>query len=224
LIPEWLSVTALISLVGAFLCALYLAGDVIRRPQPMAVMNFVWPITGLYLGPLAIWWYLTLARPRKMRMGDSMQSESRPFWKGIIVDTTHCGAGCALGDIISEFAIFFGALTLAGSTLWAEYAGDFALAFFFGIIFQYFAIAPMRHLKLLPGLRAAVQADAISLTAFEIGLFFVMYLMTLLPFHEQLNPLVPTFWFLMQIGMAVGYVTSYPANWFLVRAGIKQPM
>jgi hypothetical protein len=221
MIPAWFTNLAVISLIGAVLCALYLAVDVIRRPQPMAVMNFVWPITGLYLGPLAIWWYLTLARPENMQMGNSMR---RPFWKGIIVDTTHCGAGCVLGDIISEFAIFFLGLTLAGSTLFAEYAGDFALAFLFGIIFQYFAIAPMRHLTLLPGLRAAVQADAISLTAFEIGLFLVMYVMTLLPFHEQLNPLVPAFWFLMQIGMAVGYVTSYPANWFLVRAGIKQPM
>jgi len=220
MIPVWFTVLALVSLAVGFVCAIYLTVDVIRRPQPMAVMNFVWPITGLYLGPLAVWWYRTLTRPGETQMGD-MQ---RPFWKGIIVDTTHCGAGCVLGDIVSEFTIFLLGVTLAGSTLFAEYAGDFALAFLFGVIFQYFAIAPMRNLTLLPGLRAAVQADAISLTAFEIGLFCVMYVMTLLPFHEQLNPLVPAFWFLMQIGMAVGYVTSYPANWFLVRAGIKESM
>jgi hypothetical protein len=82
----------------------------------------------------------------------------------------------------------------------------------------------MRGLPLLPGLRAAVQADTLSLTAFEIGLFAWMAFMTFLPFHHALTPLQPAYWFLMQIGMAIGFVTSYPANWFLVAKGIKEPM
>jgi len=30
--------------------------------------------------------------------------------------------------------------------------------------------------------------------------------------------------FLMQIGMAAGFLTSYPVNWWLVRSGIKEKM
>jgi uncharacterized protein DUF4396 len=41
----------------------------------------------------------------------------------------------------------------------------------FDILFQYFAIAPMRGLGVRGGLKAAAKADFISLTAFEIGLF-----------------------------------------------------
>jgi len=213
MIPTWLNVVGSASILIAFACAAVLWVEVVRRPQPMAIMNVVWPITALYLGPVAVWWYWTLARS---------QSE-QPFWKTIIVEATHCGAGCTLGDIIAEFVLFFTGATIAGSRLFAEYAGDYALAFIFGVAFQYFAIAPMRGLSLLPGIAAAVQADAISLTAFEVGLFAWMYVMTLLPIHG-LTPLTPAYWFLMQIGMIVGYLTSYPANWFLVRAGIKVAM
>jgi hypothetical protein len=29
---------------------------------------------------------------------------------------------------------------------------------------------------------------------------------------------------MMQIGMIIGFLTTYPMNWFLVRAGIKDAM
>jgi hypothetical protein len=48
--------------------------------------------------------------------------------------------------------------------------------------------------------------------------------MTLLPFHHALKPTTPAYWFLMQLGMIVGFATSYPANWFLVKLGVKSPM
>ena len=44
--------------------------------------------------------------------------------------------------------------------LFAEYIGDYALAVALGIVFQYFAIAPMRGLGLRDGLKAAAKADS----------------------------------------------------------------
>jgi hypothetical protein len=32
------------------------------------------------------------------------------------------------------------------------------------------------------------------------------------------------FWFMMQIAMLFGFATSYPVNWWLIRAGIKEQM
>ena len=141
-------------------------------------------------------------------------------------EVSHCGSGCALGDVISEFAIFALALTIAGSTLAAEYVGDYALALAFGIVFQYFAIAPMRGLGLKDGLKAAAKADFISLTFFEVGLFGWMAIMTfvLFPAPHTLMPSSASFWLLMQTGMIVGYATSWPANVWLVSRGIKVPM
>jgi hypothetical protein len=219
--PSWLEPLAIASLIIAFGCAVVLAVLVIRRPQPMAVMNFVWPITALYLGPIAIWLYWTLGRPAPSHPGDE-SSHARPFWKTILVEAMHCGAGCVLGDVVAEFAIAITGVTIAGGALLTHYIGDYVLAFIFGIAFQYFAIVPMRNLSPLPGILAAIQADGISLTAFEVGLFGWMFVMTQLPF--VLTPYTPGFWLLMQVGMVIGYVTSYPANWFLVRRGIKVAM
>jgi hypothetical protein len=154
------------------------------------------------------------------------RTSDRPWWATMAIEVSHCGAGCTLGDLIAEWVIFGLALTIAGYALFAEYAGDYLLALAFGIVFQYFAIAPMRGLGLWEGLKAAARADFISLTCFEIGLFGWMALMTFV-FFPAPNLLMPTsaaFWFLMQIGMIVGYFTSWPANVWLVKRGIKVPM
>ncbi len=94
---------------------------------------------------------------------------------------------------------------------------DYALAFGLGIVFQYFAIVPMRHLSPREGIVAALKADALSLTAFEIGLFGWMLLMRFVFFRESsLHPDATRYWFMMQVGMALGFATSYPTNWWLI--------
>ncbi len=32
------------------------------------------------------------------------------------------------------------------------------------------------------------------------------------------------FWFMMQIAMICGFLTSYPVNWWLLKAGLKEKM
>jgi hypothetical protein len=213
MVAPWLNALAVASLVVAFACALYILIDVVRRPQRMAIMNWVWPITALYAGPLAVWAYHAWGN-----------ASPKPYAAGVAVDVSHCGAGCALGDIAAESVIFVSGTSIAGSVLLAEYVGDYALAYAFGIVFQYFAIAPMRGLAFWPGIWAAIKADTLSLTAFEIGLFGWMALMNFVLFHPGLMPNMPAFWFMMQIGMIVGFITAYPMNAWLIRAGIKEPM
>jgi Domain of unknown function (DUF4396) len=260
--PTWLTVVAWAYLSICFCCATVVAYDIAvnRRRQHMGIMNFVYPITALYFGPLAIAFYwrwaraagpsAMAARPAAMASaqlaatpgaGDVLVGETpaegddepgrlaarrRPQWVTMAIEVSHCGSGCALGDVISEFAIFWLALTIAGTTLLAEYTGDYVLALAFGILFQYFAIAPMRGLGLMDGLKAAAKADFISLTAFEIGLFGWMAIMTfvLFPAPHHLATTSAAFWFLMQVGMMIGFVTSWPANVWLVKRGIKVPM
>jgi hypothetical protein len=151
---------------------------------------------------------------------------ARPRWVTMAIEVSHCGSGCALGDVISEFAIFALGLTIAGLALGAEYMGDFIAALAFGIIFQYFAIAPMRGLGLKDGLIAAAKADFISLTAFEVGLFGWMAVMAfvLFPAPHHLMPSSAAYWLLMQVGMIIGFFTSWPANVWLLKRGIKVPM
>ncbi len=102
---------------------------------------------------------------------------------------------------------------------------DYPAALAFGIVFQYFAIAPVRNLPLRKGLVEAAKADFLAITAFEIGLFGWMALMFFVFFTSpRLATNNPVFWFFIQIGMICGFVTSWPVNVWLIRAGIKEAM
>ncbi len=85
----------------------------------------------------------------------------------VAIGVSRSGAGCTLGDIIGAWIVFAAAFKLLGLALPAEYIADFTL----GIAFQYLAIAPMRDLGPKDGIIAALKADTLLLTAFEIGLF-----------------------------------------------------
>ena len=39
-----------------------------------------------------------------------------------------------------------------------------------------------------------------------------------------LSPASPVFWFMMQVSMLCGFMTSYPMNWALIRTGVKTAM
>jgi hypothetical protein len=225
--PVWLSVLAWAYISVCLCCAGIIAGDILigRRRQPMGVMNFVFPITALYFGPLALWFYWRWARAPSDN-SKKRRSRHRPGWVTMAIETSHCGAGCSLGDLIAEFAIFWLGLAVAGLALGAEFIGDYLVALAFGIVFQYFAIAPMRGLGIKDGLAAATKADFISLTAFEIGLFGWMAIFQLVLFtgSSALRPSSAAYWLLMQAGMMIGFATSWPANVWLVRKGIKVPM
>jgi hypothetical protein len=228
---SWLVVLAWVSLALAFASAAAVVVDVYGRGyrQPMRVMEVVWPVTALYLGPLAVLGYRRWGRPRSARwLGEHGRSEPppKPAWAGTAVGISHCGAGCTLGDIAAEFTVFGLGVTIAGIALWPEMIADYLAAVVLGIAFQYLAIAPMQNLSLRRGLVQAAKADVLSLTAFEVGLFGWMALMAfvLFPAPHHLHPDSPVYWFLMQIGMAIGFLTAWPANVWLIRRGIKEAM
>jgi Domain of unknown function (DUF4396) len=212
----------------AALSAVAIAYDILvaGNHQPMWIMDVVWPVTALYLGPIAIWAYWRWGRPRSDRWqalhGDRDELSEVA---SVAVGVSHCGAGCTIGDIFATWLVFALGLELFGLALPVEYGFDFTFAFVLGIGFQYFAIAPMRGIGLREGLPAALKADALSLTAFEIGLFGWMAIMQLVLFTDpHLHPDHAAYWFLMQIGMALGFLTAYPVNVWLIRRGTKERM
>lgn len=115
-------------------------------------------------------------------------------------------------------------LTVAGSVLWPDYAIDFLLAYLLGLVFQYFAIAPMRNLSGWPGIKAAIKADTVSLVAFEVGMFPWMAFSSKALFQPKAEPTQAVYWFSKQIAMVIGFVTAYPANWWLIRRGFNEAM
>lgn len=186
-------------------------------------MNVVWPVTALYWGPVGLWGLRAMGKEKAKGKEHDRKGPKKPFWQQVAVAVTHCGAGCTLGDIVGEWLVFAFGWTLFGDKLYAEMLVDFPLAFGLGIVFQYYTLAPMRGLGLREGLVAALQADAISIVAFEVGLFGWMALDAFVLFPGQ-SIASWNHWFQMQVGMIVGFFTSYPANWLLLRKGLKEPM
>jgi hypothetical protein len=226
--PGWLIVVAWLSLALALGSAAVILFDVYGRGyrQPMRIMEAVWPITALYAGPIGLWAYALLGRPRSpcWRAEHAGPAPEQPFPAAVAIGVMHCGGGCTLGDIIGASLVAVIGLEIAGLALWPELIVDYALAFVLGIAFQYFSIAPMRGLGVRDGILAALKADALSLTAFEIGLFGWMIFLQLVLFPAHVHPDQPVYWLMMQIGMLLGFGTAYPVNWWLLRAGIKERM
>ena len=54
---EWLHILAWVHISICLACALGIAIHTIARPQKMWIMGLVWPITGLYIGPVAVYMY-----------------------------------------------------------------------------------------------------------------------------------------------------------------------
>lgn len=149
----------------------------------------------------------------------------RPTLKQITLSTLHCGAGCTLADIIGETLTVFLPLALVGSALAGQWTLDYALALAIGVLFQYAAIQSMQKLPKAQAVKRALRVDFWSLTAWQAGMYG---LMAAVIFGGMSGELIPKnswqFWFVMQLAMCAGFVTSFPANYLLIRAGIKPAM
>ena len=59
-LPTWLVVLAWVSLSLGVLCSVFVIVDVTRHPQPMKVMNVVWPVCALFGSVIwtaaYLWW------------------------------------------------------------------------------------------------------------------------------------------------------------------------
>lgn len=230
-VPSPLAVLAWFWLIAGLVCALAIVVDELRHPQKMAVMNVVWPVTALYGGPLALWAYFRLGRPMaqdrmKSHGGHQQQEDDRPPTLGqMAVSASHCGAGCMLADILGESLVFAFGWKLLGESLYADYFVTLGLAWLFGVAFQYFSIQPMKNLPPGEAIVAAMKADTLSILSFQLGMYGWMAIVYFLLFpHPHLEPDSATFWFMEQVGMMAGFVTTLPMNRWLIESGLKERM
>lgn len=244
MIPTWLHLLAAASLALGFVCAAIILADIVSNPQHMWIMNVVWPVTALFAGLVALAGYRTygkLATRRRVmqareRGGEMPSKRLIPFPAMVGKGAAHCGSGCTLGDVLAEWlafafpavAVWFGWRGIFPDKIFAVWVLDFVFAFLFGVAFQYFTIKPMRRLSPLEGLVQAVKADALSLTAWQVGMYGFMAIAHFWIFSRLLGTRLEVvsleFWFMMQIAMLCGFATSYPVNWWLLKSGIKEKM
>lgn len=83
----------------------------------------------------------------------------------------------------------------------------------------------MRNLSAVEGLKAALKSDTLAIITLEIGLFAWMGLMYFVLFpYPHLKPTEAAYWSMMQIGMVMGFLSSYPMNRWLIKIHWKAVM
>jgi hypothetical protein len=231
--PLWMDRLANCSLLVAGLSVIAIVLDEMQYPQKMWIMNLVWPLTAIF-GSL-VWLVAYWRWGRNARNGRSRDVE-QPFAASVLKSTSHCGAGCTVGDLAGEWlafvmpgiSVWFGWHSVFSEQTFANWIFDFVIAFIFGIGFQYFTIKPMRNLSVNAGLAAALKADLVSIVAWQIGMYGVMAVLQFNWFKSATGRIAPInsseFWLAMQIAMLGGFATSYPVNWLLLRIGWKEKM
>lgn len=236
----WIDDIAWACLALGFASAAVIGWDIFVRGyrQKMGIMDAVWPITALYWGPVAVWQYFkrgrvrstpVLARIGGMDHAAEVEGGQRPQvggtgWWPLSKAVSHCGAGCTLGDIVAEWIVFASGFTLASIALPADMLLDFVLAWSFGVVFQYFTIAPMRGVSGMKGIWLAMRADTLSILAFQLGLFAGMTIYNQLIWSPPLPHDSAAYWMMMQLSMILGFFTAMPVNAWLIRMGWKEEM
>lgn len=231
MVPAWFETLAWSWIAICIASALFILIQTLRKPQKMWIMDVVWPITGLYMGPFAIYLYrkslpVSMKKPMSEDMKKIMEQhkDDPPTWIQNSIAVFHCGAGCSIGDTIAELLVPALALTFAGE-FGTKLIFDFLFAYLIGVAFQYFTIVPMRGLSFGKGVIAAVRADTISILLFEVGMFGWMAISYYWLFPApHLKPNMAAFWFMMQVAMIAGFLTALPANAWLIRKGWKEKM
>jgi len=188
--------------------------------------------SGHLLSGTVVWFYSRYGRlGSKTASCDSAQT-AKPFPVMVAEASSHCDSGCTLDDICAEGLALAGAWLGWGSIFaqrtFAVWILDYIFACGFGIIFQYYTIAPMRHLGVAKGTWARDKgrhAFPHRVAGRHVRLHGRRpFLDISSPARLQLRADTPELWSTMQVAMIFGFLTSYPVNWRLLRTGLKERM
>ncbi len=223
MIPTWLTVISWIFVGIAVLCAVAILYDIYGRGyrQRASVMGAVWPITALYLGPLALWAYNRWGRPRSEKwQKEHGVAPEKSLSAAAVTGGTPGGAASAVGHVLGVPLVVVSGLTIAGLDLWAMILVIAVIATLLLFVFEYFfSTVPARGLPSGKGLGVALLIALVTVLAFDVGMGGWMLVLHFLFFMPPLTDV--TFLFLMQVGLILGFLTGYPAVRWLVRQGIK---
>ena len=199
----------------AALSVAYVVWDSFVRRNPEAtVMKWGWVLITLYMGPVALALYvLTDKEPEP----GAHEEFVKPLWKQGIGSTVHCIAGDATGIITAAVIV-----AVLGLPMWLDLIIEYTAGFGFGLfIFQALFMKDMAGGRYGTAVYRSFIPEWFSMNMMAAGMFFVMTLLMMGRDMRAMEPTQPQFWFVMSIGVIVGFFTAYPVNVWLVAQGLK---
>src|SRR6266851_1387409 len=140
-------------------------------------------------------------------------------WRQTLGSTMHCVAGDGVGILAG--AVLSSVFGLAGL---AEVVVEYILGFAFGwTIFQALFMRDMAGGSYRRALTSTFVSELLSMNLLMAGMVpTVMALKARIP--SAADPMTPSFWFVMSMGLLVGFIVAYPMNWWLVARHLKHGM
>jgi hypothetical protein len=140
-------------------------------------------------------------------------------WRQVLGSTMHCVAGDGVGILAG--AVLSSVFGIAGLV---EVVLEYVLGFGFGwTIFQALFMRDMSGGSYRRALADTFIAELLSMNFLMAGMVpTVMTLRRHIP--SAVDPASPSFWFVMSMGLLVGFIVAYPMNWWLVAHHLKHGM
>lgn len=193
----------------------YVAVDIYRTPEsPLLKWAFV--LLTAYTGPVGAFLYVLGCREPLSELHERYVAAR---WRQVLGSTMHCvagdGAGILVGAILGSFLSFSGAIYITV---------EYILGFGFGwAIFQALFMKASMGGSYKKALQKTFIPELVSMNILMAAFILVMQF----GFSNTSNghdPSGPTFWFIMSMGLLVGFIADIPINWWLVKHNLKHGM
>lgn len=213
----WIDAILLVWFTLTFVSAIYVAYDTFWRSPEMDVMKWGWVLVTLYMGPIALAIYiLSCKEPAPHTHAEFV----KPLWKQSVGSTIHCVAGDATGIIVAAVVT-----ALLGLPMWIDLIVEYVAGFVFGLfIFQALFMKDMLGGSYRKAFKHSLLPEWLSMNMMMTGMFPTMVVFMMGRDMRAMEPTQLLFWGTMSAAVAVGFVTAYPVNVWMVRVGLKHGM
>lgn len=222
-LPAWLTALSWVFIAVALVSAALIVFDIHRRGhrQPKAIMEVVWPLAALYLGPLALPAYARFGRAHSPAWQQrSATAPEQTLTATAVRSGLPGGVSSGLAHIVAVPFVVLTGLTIAGLDMWAMVVIIAVLATALLFAFEYVLLASgQRRRPGIHGVRAAAVVALVTVLAFDVGMLGWMLLLHLTESMPAAGDV--RFTFLMQVGLVLGTLTAYPAVRWLAARGAK---
>jgi hypothetical protein len=201
-------------LIIAVLSAAYVAYDQFRNNPEAPVMKWGFVLVTLYMGPVGLLLYVMAD---KEPTPGTHEHFVMPLWKQGVGSTVHCIAGDATGIILAAAAT-----ALLGFPMWIDVIVEYVFGFLLGLlIFQALFMRDMMGGSYGENVRRSFLPELLSMNMMMAGMAPVMIFLMMGRDMRAMWPTEPLFWFVMSLGITVGFMIAYPVNVWLVAKGMK---
>jgi hypothetical protein len=201
--------------VLAAVSLLFVAVDIRTTPES-PVMKWGFVLVTAYTGVVGAFLYVLGCREPLPGLHERYVAAR---WRQALGSTMHCVAGDGVGILAG--AVLSSLLHLSGPI---EVVLEYILGFGFGwAIFQALFMRDMAGGSYARSLQSTFVPELLSMNLVMAGM--VPTVMTLRRhIAGSADPATPSFWFVMSMGLLVGFVVAYPMNWWLVMNHLKHGM